>query len=73
MTIEELKSESRAKVSLPKIIVSFSGGKDSTWMLLEMMRRKEQIDEVVFLILGGNFRRCMNTSPESRDMSKILE
>lgn len=48
MTIEELKSESRAKVSLPKIIVSFSGGKDSTWMLLEMMRRKEQIDEVVF-------------------------
>lgn len=27
---------------MSKIIVSFSGGKDSTWMLLEMLRRGEK-------------------------------
>lgn len=39
----------------PKVIVSFSGGKDSTWMLLEMIRRKEHIDEVVFFDSGWEF------------------
>lgn len=39
----------------PKIIVSFSGGKDSTWMLLEMIRRNEHIDEVVFFDTGWEF------------------
>lgn len=38
-----------------KIIVSFSGGKDSTWMLLEMIRRGEHIDEVVFFDTGWEF------------------
>lgn len=38
-----------------KIIVSFSGGKDSTWMLLEMIRRKEHIDEVVYFDTGWEF------------------
>lgn len=38
-----------------KVIVSFSGGKDSTFMLLEMIRRKEHIDEVVFFDTGWEF------------------
>lgn len=38
-----------------KIIASFSGGKDSTCMLLEMIRRKEHIDEVVFFDTGWEF------------------
>lgn len=38
-----------------KTIVSFSGGKDSTWMLLEMLRRGEHIDEVVFFDTGWEF------------------
>lgn len=38
-----------------KTIVSFSGGKDSTWMLLEMIRRGEHIDEVVFFDTGWEF------------------
>lgn len=38
-----------------KTIVSFSGGKDSTWMLLEMLRRGERIDEVVFFDTGWEF------------------
>lgn len=40
---------------MTKIIVSFSGGKDSTWMLLEMIRRGERIDEVVFFDTGWEF------------------
>jgi 3'-phosphoadenosine 5'-phosphosulfate sulfotransferase (PAPS reductase)/FAD synthetase len=40
---------------MPKVIVSFSGGKDSTWMLLEMIRRGEHIDEVVFFDSGWEF------------------
>ena len=31
-----------------KHIVSFSGGKDSTAMLLKMIEAKMQIDEIVF-------------------------
>lgn len=44
----------------PKIIVSFSGGKDSTWMLLEMIRRKEHIDEVVFFDTGWEFPQMID-------------
>ena len=40
---------------MAKIVVSFSGGKDSTWMLLEMIRRGEHIDEVVFFDTGWEF------------------
>lgn len=38
-----------------KTIVSFSGGKDSTWMLLEMIRRGERIDEVIFFDTGWEY------------------
>lgn len=43
----------------PKVIVSFSGGKDSTWMLLEMIRRGEHIDEVVFFDTGWEFPQML--------------
>lgn len=42
-------------IQMPKVIVAFSGGKDSTWMLLEMLRRGEHIDEVVFFDTGWEF------------------
>lgn len=42
-----------------KVVVSFSGGKDSTWMLLEMLRRGEHIDEVVFFDTGWEFPQMM--------------
>lgn len=38
-----------------KIIDSFSGGKDSTCMVLEKIRRKERTDEVVFFDTGWEF------------------
>lgn len=38
-----------------KVIASFSGGSDSTWMILEMLRRNERIDEVVFFDTGWEF------------------
>lgn len=44
---------------MTKIIVSFSGGKDSTWMLLEMIRRGEHIDEVVFFDTGWEFPQML--------------
>lgn len=37
----------KSKASPSKVIVSWSGGKDSTYMLYEMLRRGEHIDEVV--------------------------
>lgn len=43
-----------------QIIVSFSGGKDSTWMLLEMLRRGEQVDEVVFFDTGWEFPQMLH-------------
>ena len=43
-----------------KIIVSFSGGKDSTWMLLEMIRRGEKIDEVVYFDSGWEFPQMID-------------
>ena len=43
-----------------KTIVSFSGGKDSTWMLLEMIRRGEHIDEVVFFDTGWEFPQMLS-------------
>lgn len=38
-----------------KHILSFSGGKDSTFLLLELIRRKEPLDEVVFFDTGWEF------------------
>lgn len=39
-----------------KHILSFSGGKDSTFLLLELIRRKYPLDEVVFFDTGWEFR-----------------
>lgn len=38
-----------------KYILSFSGGKDSTYLLLELIRRKYPLDEVVFFDTGWEF------------------
>lgn len=38
-----------------KHIVSFSGGKDSTAMLLRMLKEKKQIDEIIFCDTGKEF------------------
>ena len=38
-----------------KHILSFSGGKDSTFLLLELIRRKEPLDEVVFFDTGWEY------------------
>lgn len=40
---------------MSKYILSFSGGKDSTFLLLELIRRKEPLDEVVFFDTGWEF------------------
>ena len=39
-------------------VVSLSGGKDSTAMLLMLMERGEDIADIVFLIQAGNFLKC---------------
>lgn len=44
---------------MKKVVVSFSGGKDSTWMLLEMIRRGEHIDEVIFFDTGWEFPQML--------------
>ena len=38
-----------------KYILSFSGGKDSTYLLLELIRRNQPLDEVVFFDTGWEF------------------
>ena len=38
-----------------KYILSFSGGKDSTYLLLELIRRKYPLDEVAFFDTGWEF------------------
>lgn len=38
-----------------KYILSFSGGKDSTFLLLELIRRRYPLDEVVFFDTGWEF------------------
>lgn len=38
-----------------KHILSFSGGKDSTYLLLELIRRKYPLDEVVYFDTGWEF------------------
>lgn len=38
-----------------KHIVSFSGGKDSTAMLLMMLEKEMQIDDIVFMDTGVEF------------------
>lgn len=52
-------SENVEQQIVKKTIVSFSGGKDSTWMLLEMIRRGEQIDEVVFFDTGWEYPQML--------------
>ena len=42
-------------MSVSKYILSFSGGKDSTFLLLELIRRKYPLDEVVFFDTGWEF------------------
>lgn len=42
-------------MSSKKHILSFSGGKDSTFLLLELIRRKYPLDEVVFFDTGWEF------------------
>ncbi len=49
-----------------KHIVSWSGGKDSTAMLIRMLELDYPIDEIVFIDVrfnentgGGNFQKCM--------------
>lgn len=42
------------------VIVSFSGGKDSTAMLLHMMELGEQIDEVINMDTGMEFQEMYN-------------
>jgi 3'-phosphoadenosine 5'-phosphosulfate sulfotransferase (PAPS reductase)/FAD synthetase len=39
-----------------KHILSFSGGKDSTFLLLELIRRKEPLGEVVFFDTGWEYK-----------------
>ena len=40
---------------MSKYILSFSGGKDSTYLLLELIRRKYPLDEAVFFDTGWEF------------------
>lgn len=40
---------------MTKYILSFSGGKDSTFLLLELIRRKKPLDEAVFFDTGWEF------------------
>ncbi|WP_147369010.1 phosphoadenosine phosphosulfate reductase domain-containing protein, partial [Fusobacterium necrophorum] len=40
---------------MTKHIVSFSGGKDSTAMLLMMLEKKLKVDDIVFLDTGVEF------------------
>ena len=55
-----------------KVIVSFSGGKDSTWMLLEMIRRKEHIDEVVFFDSGWEFPQMLKHVEKVKELVEDL-
>jgi hypothetical protein len=56
-----------------KHILSFSGGKDSTYLLLELIRRKYPLDEVVFFDTGWEFpvmyehiEKCKKLCEENR-------
>lgn len=60
------------KVRTIKHILSFSGGKDSTFLLLELIRRKMPLDEVVFFDTGWEFpamydhiKKCKNICSEN--------
>jgi 3'-phosphoadenosine 5'-phosphosulfate sulfotransferase (PAPS reductase)/FAD synthetase len=55
-----------------KYSLSFSGGKDSTYLLLELIRRKYPLDEVVFFDTGWEFpamyehiEKCKNLCEEN--------
>lgn len=44
----------------PANVVSLSGGKDSTAMLLMLLERGEPVADVVFSTPDGNFPKCTN-------------
>lgn len=50
-----------------KHLVSFSGGKDSSAMLIRMVEEGMPIDDIVFVkvmatpTIGGDFPKCMST------------
>ena len=56
-----------------KYLVSLSGGKDSTAMLIRMLELGYQVDDIVFVDVrfnskrgGGNFPKCTSISIKSR-------
>lgn len=62
-----------------KHILSFSGGKDSTYLLLELIRRKEPLDEVQFFDTGWEYQvmyehieRCEKICNESSIKFKTI-
>ena len=56
-----------------KVIVSFSGGKDSTYMLFEMMKRREKIDEVVFFDTGWEFPQMIRHVEREKKVLRTKE
>ena len=51
-----------------KHIVSFSGGKDSTAMLLKMIENKMKIDEIIFCDTGMEFEEMYEHIEKVEDM-----
>ena len=49
------QSVNQRRDRMKKYILSFSGGKDSTFLLLELIRRKYPLDEAVFFDTGWEF------------------
>lgn len=58
-TAESIKNWRRGKM-ITKHIVSFSGGKDSTAMLLKMIENNMQIDEIIFCDTSVEFPQMYN-------------
>lgn len=53
-----------------KSIVSFSGGKDSTALLLMMLERGMKVDYILFVTREWSSRRCMSISSVSMRISE---
>lgn len=54
-----------------KHILSLSGGKDSTWLLFELVRRKLPLDEVVFFDTGWEFPQMYQHLEQLSEFCKI--
>ena len=52
-----------------KYVLSLSGGKDSTAMLLRLLEEKRPVDLSSFAIRGLNFHRCTSILPGWRHIS----